>query len=387
MSALAPASVDSTLLEACLGRLDQLRAAMDEAGVEALHVTCAQDVIWLSGTHGHDTHVLVLPEAVVLISDRRYEEYLAPWAATGAFWVELAPRTGQMERIGGLLGEASVKALGIQAEVTTLAQHGALESGLQGIALVALEGVISRLRRIKDALEIDACQRAIAVQGAALEATLEAMEPGWTEARFAARLIEAMRSGGAQCEAFEPIIGSGTNSSVIHHVPSGRQIEAGVLLVDWGARVDGRNSDLTRTLFLGAPTQQFVDLYGIVEAAHDAAVAACGPGVPASDIDAAARSVIVEAGHGDAFPHGVGHGLGLEVHEAPFMGRTGVATTLKPGMIVTVEPGIYLPGVGGVRIENDILIEEDGHRNLSSAMPWSLDWATRSSDRLAGSSA
>ncbi|MCH2135834.1 MAG: Xaa-Pro peptidase family protein [Phycisphaerales bacterium] len=377
MGLIADAVVPEPLLEACALRLSSLRAGMQGKGIEALHVTNSVDVVWLTGTHGHDTSALVLPDALVLISDRRYEEYLAPWEASGRFKVELAPRTGQLEIILRTLGAASIATLGIQAGHVTLARQRALASGLEGIELEPVEGLIEELRQPKDPLEIDACSRAIDIQHQALEATLAAMEPGWTEGRFAARLIEHMRSRGAECEAFEPIIGSGPNSSVIHHVPSDKVIEPGILLVDWGARVEGRNSDLTRTLFLGEAPAALVALFQIVQEAHDAAVAACGPCTSTVDVDAAARDIIDAAGHGDAFPHGVGHGLGLDVHESPFMGRAGGVTTLQPGMIVTVEPGIYLPGVGGVRIENDILITEDGHRNLSYDVPWSLDWATR----------
>lgn len=377
MTRIADAVVSTALLEACLGRLERARQAMTDAGLEAMLFTNGADVIWLTGTHGHDCHVLLLPDRVVLLSDRRYEEYLAPWDATGCFEIDLAPKTDQYERIKAIAAEAGIDALGCQAEAISVSQEQALAKAMDPLALRPCTGLLETMRQRKDDLEVDACVRAIGIQHVALEATLDAFEPGWTEARFAARLIEQMRVYGAEKESFEPIIGSGANSSVIHHIPGDTVIEPGILLVDWGARVDSRCSDLTRTLFLGEAPEHLVELFGIVEAAHRAAVDACAPGVKAKDIDAAARAVIHEAGYGEQFPHGVGHGLGLDVHETPFMGRKTETATLAPGMIVTIEPGIYLPGIGGVRIEDDVLITDDGHRVLSSAVPRDLSWSTR----------
>jgi Xaa-Pro aminopeptidase len=377
MPSIAESTVPQEVLEACTARCGRVRDALANAGLEAVLITAPVDVVWLTGTHGHDCHVLLMADTAVLLSDRRYEEYLAPWDATDQFCVDLSPRPEQSDRIKALLHEAGVTSVGIQAEVVTLSQRTALDAALAPVETKELTRLVANLRQCKDDLEVTACVNAIDIQHAALEATLEAMQPGWTEARFAARLIEQMRLRGAQCEAFEPIIGSGANSSVIHHVPSDQVIEPGVLLVDWGARVDSRNSDLTRTLFLGDAPEPLVALFGIVKAAHDAAVEACSPGVDAAAIDGAARAVIEAAGHGDHFPHGVGHGLGLDVHEQPFLGRKGAGATLQSGMIVTIEPGIYLPGVGGVRIENDVLITDSGHTVLSAHVPCDLAWSTR----------
>ena len=350
---------------------------MADAGLGAMLFTNSAEVIWLTGTHGHDCHVLLLAERAVLLSDRRYEEYLAPWAATGCFEVDLAPKVDQHERIKAMASEGDIDSLGYQAQAVTVAQEQALAEALSPLPLKACIGLLEPMRQCKDDLEVNACVRAIGIQHQALEATLAAFEPGWTEARFAARLIEQMRVLGAEKESFEPIIGSGANSSVIHHVPGNTVIEPGILLVDWGARVDSRCSDLTRTLFLGASPEPLVELFAVVEAAHGAAIEACAPGVESKAIDAAARTVIDEAGYGDQFPHGVGHGLGLDVHETPFMGRKTETACLRPGMIVTIEPGIYLPGVGGVRIEDDVLITDTGHRVLSADVPRDLNWSTR----------
>jgi Xaa-Pro aminopeptidase len=377
MSPIADVQLDPRLLDACASRLEAARQAMAAAQVQAMVFTNAADVIWLTGTHGHDAQVLVLPDTVFVLSDRRYEEYLAPWAASGRYQVDLSPRTDQPARLKAIASQAGIDTLGVQAESICMSTHQAMVRTMDPVQIKGIDSLLGELRQCKDALEIEACSAAIGIQASALEATFDAMEPGWTEARFAARLIEQMRSRGAQCEAFEPIIGAGTNSSVIHHIPGQAVIKPGILLVDWGAKVDSRCSDMTRTFFLGDSPEQLVELFSIVEAAHGAAVAACAPGVPVTEIDAAARRIIDDAGYADQFPHGVGHGLGLDVHETPFMGRKGEAACLRAGMIVTIEPGIYLPGIGGVRIEDDLLITRDGHRVLSDAVPRDLEWSTR----------
>ena len=377
MGSIADCVLSQEVLDACEGRIEQARLSMATAEVQAMLVHTSADVVWLTSTHGHDSQVLLLPDTVVVLSDRRYEEYLAPWAASGQFQIDLSPRTDQHARMEAMLSGAGIDTLGVQSESMTMAQHQAMTKSMAPVQLKGINGLLRDLRQCKDSLEVEACVRAIGIQASALEATFEAMEAGWTEARFAAKLIEQMRVRGAQCEAFEPIIGAGTNSSVIHHIPGDQIIEPGIVLVDWGAKVDNRCSDMTRTFFLGESPEQLVELFGIVEAAHAAAVAACAPGTPVKEIDAAARRIIDDAGYADQFPHGVGHGLGLDVHETPFMGRKGEAAQLKAGMIVTIEPGIYLPGIGGVRIEDDILITEDGHRVLSADVPRDLDWSTR----------
>jgi len=225
--------------------------------------------------------------------------------------------------------------------------------------------------------EVEAIERAIAVQSAAMDAVLGDLRLGMTEGQVAARLIYEMRIRGAEGEAFEPIVASGPNASVIHHVPGEHPVGAGVLLIDWGARVDGLCSDLTRTFFLGEPDEEMRRIYSVVAEAERAAIDACQVGVATGEIDAAAREIIAAAGWGERFAHSVGHGLGRDVHERPFLGREGEHISLEPGMVVTIEPGIYIPGVGGVRIEDDILVTEDGPRVLSEALDSSLEGAIR----------
>ncbi|MCP4758680.1 MAG: aminopeptidase P family protein [Planctomycetes bacterium] len=358
-------------------RLGAVRAALDSESVPSLLVTGEQDVRFLAGCFGHDTRVLVTDSRAILISDRRYEEYLAPWAECGLFEVAIFNRPGQLQHVASVLGDEKIGVLGIQAAHLTLDAKAGLAASLDGIELAPVHGLMATLRMRKSPEEVEAIRRAIAVQSAALETTLSELRVGMTEGQVAARLIYEMRIRGAEGEAFEPIVASGPNASVIHHVPGAHPIGPGVLLIDWGARIDGLCSDLTRTFFLGEPDDEMRRIYSVVAEAERAAIDACQVGTATAEVDAAAREIIAAAGWGDHFAHSVGHGLGRDVHERPFLGREGEQTKLAPGMVVTIEPGIYIPGRGGVRIEDDILVTEDGPCVLSAALDSSLEGAIR----------
>ncbi|MDP6986541.1 MAG: Xaa-Pro peptidase family protein [Phycisphaerales bacterium] len=356
-------------------RLACLREGLAERGVSSLLVTGEQDVRYLAGCFGHDTRLLVTPTRAILISDRRYEEYLAPWAEDGSFEVAIHNRPAQMEHIAHVLAGEALHELGIQSAHMTIEASGGLEKQLGDITLVPLSGLLASLRICKSPDEVETIERAIGIQIAALHATLPTVRIGMSEGQVAARLVYEMRMRGAESESFEPIVGSGANASVIHHVPGGDPIVPGVLLIDWGARVDGLCSDLTRTFFLGEPDDEMKRIYTVVAEANRAAIDACAVGTMTGDVDAAAREVITAAGYAEQFAHGVGHGLGRDVHEQPSLGPAGKSVPLEAGMVVTIEPGIYVPGVGGVRIEDDILVTDDGPRVLSEHLDSSLSGA------------
>jgi Xaa-Pro aminopeptidase len=356
-------------------RLAAVRDGLAERGVAALLVSGEQDVRFLAGCLGHDTRVLVTPTRAILVSDRRYEEYLAAWKEQGGFEVAIFNRPGQVTFIAQALADEGLTELGVQASHLTLEARDGLAKQFSDIELVPITGVLSGLRMRKSPEEVAAIERAIEIQVDALHASLSDLRLGMTEGQVAARLIYEMRVRGAESEAFEPIVGSGANASIIHHVPGSHPIGPGVLLIDWGARVDGLCSDLTRTFFLGQPDDEMSRVHTVVAEANRAAIEACRVGVMSGDVDAAAREVIDAAGWGEQFAHGVGHGLGRDVHEGPYLGRVGERVALEAGMVVTIEPGIYLPGVGGVRIEDDVLITEDGPRVLSKDLDASLPGA------------
>jgi Xaa-Pro dipeptidase len=219
----------------------------------------------------------------------------------------------------------------------------------------------------KDAAEIDAMQRAVKIAETALEATLAQVKVGMTERAVAGILIQELYNNGCDPELpFLPIIAAGPNSANPHATVSDRKIAAGdLLLFDWGANVDGYFSDLTRTFAVGEISEEFKRIYEVVKLANQAGRVAAKPGAPCSAVDDAARKAITDAGFGQYFTHRTGHGLGMEAHEDPYM-RAGNSLKLEPGMTFTVEPGIYLDGRGGVRIEDNVVITTDGARTLSS---------------------
>jgi Xaa-Pro aminopeptidase len=226
--------------------------------------------------------------------------------------------------------------------------------------------LVSSLRMRKDETEIRHMRRAIAIAQDAIDAAIGQVRIGMSEREFSAVLEFEMKSRGSEAASFTPIIGAGPNSSIIHHMTGPTPIKPGVLLVDWGGVVEGLCSDLTRTFALGQMPSKLAEVYKIVLDAQQKAIAAIRPGKSCAEIDAVARRVITDAGLGDKFGHGLGHGLGMDVHEEPYFNNLQTDVLLEPGMVMTVEPGVYLPGVGGVRIEDDVLITDGGCEVLSN---------------------
>ena len=250
----------------------------------------------------------------------------------------------------------------------TLAARDALKKALRKVRLEALGGEPAGFREVKSEAELRAIRKAVRVaEGAFAELTGRGAEAfvGRPEREVAAELDYLMRLGGASAPSFETIVAAGPHAALPHYRPGSTRIRRGrPVLIDWGAKVGGYCSDLTRVVFLDRIPPQLAEVYQVVLRAQEAGLRACGPGVSGGEVDAAAREVVAEAGYGEAFTHGLGHGLGLEVHEGPRLGRK-VEHGLAAGMVVTVEPGVYLPGVGGVRIEDDVQVTSSGRRKLS----------------------
>ncbi|MEO1129687.1 MAG: M24 family metallopeptidase, partial [Planctomycetota bacterium] len=303
---------------------------------------------------------------------RRFEQELE--ALAGHARVHL--RKGRMvDALGGLIGDLKLDAVGIQGESMTVGMRADLAKQVGAKRLRVTRDMLLSLRAIKDDAEVRQIRKAVKVQQDALLATLPTIEPGQPEELIAARLEFEMKSRGAQRPSFGTIVAARGNGAKAHAVPGRTKTAAGrTLLIDWGAELDGYCSDMTRTFSLGRWPREMGLVYDIVLEAFHAGIDAVGPGVRASDVDAAAREVIRKAGYGDRFGHGLGHGIGLDVHELPRVSHNST-DELRPGMIVTIEPGVYLPGIGGVRIEDDILVTERGRRTLCS-LPTDKDWAT-----------
>mgnify|MGYP006273135875 FL=1 len=353
------------------GRLKALRAVMRDRGLDALLVTDPKDVRYLSGFPGEDSYLAVSRSSCALITDFRFEEDAE--AVRGV--AKVAMRSGPIAKeAASQLTKMKARSVGLQAEHATLSVKSAVAAEFGSRGLREETGLVGPLRAVKTAGELRSIRRAVAVQE---EGFLEAMwqaEAGMTELEMCAILEYEQKSRGSEGPAFETIVASKGNGSKPHAIPGKTKLaKSGGLLIDWGATEEGYKSDMTRTVSLGRFSKRIREVYEIVEEAFYAGLEAVGPGKTGAEVDAAARGVIEEAGYGARFGHSLGHGIGLDVHEGPRLARTS-DDVLEPGMVVTVEPGIYLPGEGGVRIEDDVVVTASGGESLCS-LPTDLAWA------------
>ncbi len=250
----------------------------------------------------------------------------------------------------------------------TVRQHGLLWEKLTGVELVALEDEVGRQRWTKDAEELAQLRRAQGATDQAFEDVLEVLAIGQTERQVARELEHLLRRDGADGLAFESIVAFGENAAEPHHEPSHRLLEEGdVIKLDFGALWAGYHADMTRTIAFGTPASELKKIHDVVREAQQAGIDAIRAGVAGESVDRAARGVIEDAGYGEYFLHGLGHGVGLEIHEGPRLGK-GFDHVLPAGAVVTVEPGIYVPGLGGVRIEDALEVTDDGGRVLGSSV-------------------
>ena len=352
------------------GRISGLRAVLGDSGCDALLVSNLTNVRYLTGFTGSAGLLFVLPGEVVLVTDGRYESQAAEQLqATGAdVSVSVSPGPGQSALARDLVTSAGVTTLGLEAAHVTWARQRAFEAEwFAGLELVPTTGVVEALRAIKDEPELERLAEAARIADAALDSVRPRLADGLTEAEFGRRLDFEMRELGASGPSFETIVASGPNAAKPHHRPSHRTIQPGEpIVLDFGALVDGYCSDMTRTVWVdGIGNPELRRVYEVVMASQAAGVAAVAAGVPCVEVDRACREVIAEAGWADRFVHGTGHGVGLDIHEAPSVSAAST-DTLVAGHVVTVEPGIYLPGVGGVRIEDTVVVTDEGCRPLTS---------------------
>jgi Xaa-Pro aminopeptidase len=351
-------------------RREALRAHVRAADVDALLVTDLVNVRYLTGFTGSNAALLVHA------ADDPTDEHRTVLATDGRYTLQAATETPDLphliERACGpalLAGVTDVRRAGFDSAQVTVDGASALADAAPGLELVRAPGLVEVLRAVKDADEVDALRLACAAADAALAGAIAdgVLVPGRTEREVARELEERMREHGAEGPSFETIVAAGANAAIPHHRPTDAPLSAGDLLtMDFGALVDGYHSDMTRTVLLGPAADWQREVYALVDAAAAAGRAALRPGVPTRDVDAAARDVITDAGYGEAFVHGLGHGVGLVIHEAPAVAATATAT-LEVGMTVTVEPGVYLAGRGGVRIEDTLVVREDGAEPLTAA--------------------
>ncbi len=361
-------------------RLKKLRSELRKLDADHMVVSNPRDVAYLTGFLGGDSYLVVGRGKPTMISDSRYEEELGGFKRI----VKVRMRTALMsEAVGEELVARRPDRIAIQGEHMTLNNEIALKKALRkrsiaARSLVRTDSVLLRLRAVKDASEIRLLQRAIRIQEAALVATLPQIRVGMTELELCAILEHEMKDRGSPDPSFETIVGARANSSLPHYTPGATKVGSRqTLLIDWGATWKGYHGDMTRTFGIGGWPARVREIYKIVLEAHEAAASALRPGLPCLEADRIAREIISKAGYSKQFGHGLGHGIGLDIHELPSMGaRSPRSALLEVGNVVTIEPGIYLPGIGGVRLEDDYVITERGAKNLSS-LAKDLAWATR----------
>lgn len=345
-------------------RRDLLRPLMLEAGLDALLVTTPTNTRYLTGFTGSNGATLVSldPRADRLATDFRYLTQVQ----TECPDVEALIERSVVEALAAHAVATGIGRLGIEASHLTVAAHAAIAAEHRDLELVPTSGLVEGLRSVKDDEELDHLATACRLSDVALAALLPEIRVGLTERAISRRLEWLMLESGAEAISFETIVAGGPHSAIPHHTPTDRPLEAGDLLkIDFGAAHAGYHADETRTFVVGAPAQDWQrEIHELVGDAQRAGVRALGVGVDVRDVDHAARSVIAAAGYAEQFGHGLGHGVGLDIHEAPMIGysATGILGDRTP---VTVEPGVYLPGRGGVRIEDTLVVRTGGPVSLT----------------------
>ena len=334
-------------------RRDRAAAAATSLGAEAVLVTSGVNVRYLSGLASSNAALLVPADGpAVLATDSRY----AGTAGRECDDVTLVIERDVAAALVDSALAAGLRAIAFEDQIMTVQTHRELATAHDELKLVGAGSAIDDLRMVKDEDEIALLDRACSITSQAFSAVLDRLCPGVSEREYAIALERTMIDLGADRLAFDSIVASGPNGAIPHHVPGDRQFEAGdMVTIDCGAQCGGYHADMTRTVAIGQPAGWQRDIYQIVAEAQAAGVAAAVPGAEVTDVDAVARDLIAAAGHGEHFGHGLGHGVGLEIHEAPIIGygRTG---TLQDRVPITIEPGIYVPGMGGVRIEDTLVV-------------------------------
>ncbi len=349
-------------------RTAALIARLGELEVAAVWISSRADVRYLSGFSGSNGHLIISAEERLLVTDFRYRTQASEQAPDYTL-VEMKPGQYLHEALAEALTARDLSAVGFQSDQVTHATWTKLAEKLAWSPerLKPLSGAVSPLREVKDAGEVAALRRSAALTDQVIERAFERARPGLTERKLKAMIEYDMLDLGADGAAFDTIVAGGPNTALPHAPITSRPLAEGDLLtIDLGVLVDGYCSDLTRTVALGACSPEQQAIYELVYEAHMAALAATRPGVLGKDVDEVARSIIRGAGHDDHFGHGLGHGVGVEIHEGPRLSKLG-DKELVPGNVVTIEPGVYVPGLGGVRIEDLVVVTETGCERLSLA--------------------
>lgn len=345
-------------------RIQRLRRSFRRLRVDAALITGASNVTWLTGFTGDSSALLLTRDAALFLTDGRYTEQ-AEHETSG---LEIVRRKrGMMDLAARQTRRLGVRRLGIESSHMSVASHVLLVRSAGGTEVKPMDAAVERLRQVKDATEKQRIREAIHIAEQAFAQVRQAVRPGRTEKELARMLEAAMTDLGAECPAFPTIVAAAERTSLPHAQPTDRAIESGdAVLFDWGARRNGYASDLTRMLYVDTIASFYARVHPQVLEAQRRALRAARPGLTADSLDRAARDFLKSKRRGKYFSHSLGHGIGLQVHEGPTISAMS-RTELRPGMVFTVEPGVYLPGRGGVRIEDDVLVTGNGSQTLTSA--------------------
>ncbi len=341
-------------------RIAKLRSRLEDP----LLVTFLPNIRYLTGFTGSNAFVLVSNDRLVFITDGRYAE-MGERIVSGIDGAELVTyRTGLVDVLIEQFGDS--ERVGLEAkDVSWSFVHGLKEKARAG--LIATTGVVEQLRAVKDDAEIASLAAAAAVGDAAFTQVRELAATAQSEADLGWGIVGAMRQAGGRQAGWPPIAAAGPNAALPHHLSAGDPLGSGLLLLDYGCTVDGYHSDMSRTIWLqGEPEEEIKRMHGAVLESQEAGIAAVAPGVTGHDVDEACRAVLRDYGYEDLFLHSTGHGVGLEIHEGPRLAKSS-EDVLVAGNVVTVEPGIYVAGFGGVRIEDMVVVTAEGHRVLTES--------------------
>jgi Xaa-Pro aminopeptidase len=345
-------------------RIKSLQSRLLDAKVDGLLVSNPVDIRYLTGFVGDDSWLLVRTRSsiITILSDFRFDEQIAREAPHAKAIMRKSTLSKELKQ---LVDQAKLQKIALQQDYLTITQFNAIGKELGKSAVKPIDDGLLMQRAVKDKTEVKPILKALDIQQEAFRRTCAYIEPGMTEYQIAAYLEYQMRSLGADGTSFPSIVAADANASLPHAIPGKKKVrKGGIILIDWGAKFNGYCSDLTRVVALGKMSAKMQEIYTICLDAQMAAIDAIKPGMKLAEVDAVARDIITKAGYGKQFGHSLGHGIGLDIHEQPVLASRAQGV-LEPGHIVTVEPGIYLPGIGGVRIEDDVLVTEKGKKVLS----------------------
>lgn len=344
-------------------RIKNLTDKLFENNINGLIVSKPENLYYITGFSGEGL-TIITGQNNYIITDFRYTEQ-AKHEATGFEIVETRPGLSHFLIAYKLIKELDLQTIGVESHSLTVKEYDELAAIFKNIKLIKTDGLIEELRAIKDAHEIDFIKTAQKITDKAFEHIIEYIKPEVSELDLVAELEYFMKKSGSQDVAFETILISGPKTSLPHGAPSERKLQPkDFVTIDFGARFNGYCSDMTRTVTIGEPSEQQLSIYNTVLNAQIKALELIKPGLKGKEIDNAAREYICQQGYGNCFGHGLGHGVGLEIHEEPRLSPTG-ESILLPGMVITVEPGIYIEKFGGVRIEDMVALTENGYENLT----------------------